>query len=77
LGGAFVVLFGAVLIVIVLWLVRGGPQRTYRSYYAYFGESVSGVNEDSVRELQRLAQQAEQNPGSLLFGRRPTPGPGE
>lgn len=48
LVGAFVVLFGAVLIVIVLWLVRGGAQRTYRSYYAYFGESVSGVNEDSV-----------------------------
>jgi phospholipid/cholesterol/gamma-HCH transport system substrate-binding protein len=46
--GAFVVLFGAVLIVIVLWLARGGPQRTYRSYYAYSGESVSGVNEDSV-----------------------------
>jgi phospholipid/cholesterol/gamma-HCH transport system substrate-binding protein len=46
--GAFVVLFGAVLIVIVLWLVRGGPHRTYRSYYAYFGESVSGLNEDSV-----------------------------
>jgi len=48
LVGAFVVLFGAVLIVIVLWLVRGGPQRTYRSYYAYFGDSVSGLNEDSV-----------------------------
>jgi phospholipid/cholesterol/gamma-HCH transport system substrate-binding protein len=46
--GAFVVLFGAVLIVIVLWLVRGGPHRTYRSYYAYFGESVSGLNADSV-----------------------------
>jgi phospholipid/cholesterol/gamma-HCH transport system substrate-binding protein len=46
--GAFVVLFGAILIVIVLWLARGGPQRTYRSYYAYSGESVSGVNEDSV-----------------------------
>jgi phospholipid/cholesterol/gamma-HCH transport system substrate-binding protein len=27
--------------------------------------------------LQRLAQQVEQNPRSLLFGRRPTPGPGE
>ena len=48
LVGAFVVLFGAVLIVIVLWLVRGGPHRTYRGYYAYFGESVSGINEDSV-----------------------------
>ena len=48
LVGAFVVLFSAVLVVIVLWLVRGGPQRTYRSYYAYFGESVSGINEDSV-----------------------------
>ena len=48
LVGAFVVLFGAILIVIVLWLVRGGPQRNYRSYYAYFGESVSGINEDSV-----------------------------
>ena len=48
LVGAFVVLFGAILIVIVLWLVRGGPQRNYRSYYAYFGESVSGITEDSV-----------------------------
>ena len=48
LVGAFVVLFGAALIVIVLWLVRGGPQSTYRSYYADFGESVSGINEDSV-----------------------------
>jgi len=48
LVGAFVVLFSAVLIVIVLWLVRGGSQSTYRSYYAYSGESVSGINEDSV-----------------------------
>jgi len=48
LVGAFVVLFSAVLIVIVLWLVRGGPQTNYRSYYAYFGESVSGINEDAV-----------------------------
>ena len=48
LVGAFVVLFSAVLIVIVLWLVRGGPQRNYRSYYAYSGASVSGINEDSV-----------------------------
>ncbi len=46
--GAFVAVFGAVLIVIVLWLARGGPQKTYRSYYAYFGESVSGVSENSV-----------------------------
>jgi phospholipid/cholesterol/gamma-HCH transport system substrate-binding protein len=48
LVGAFVAVFGAVLIVIVLWLVRGGPHRTYQSYYAYFGESVAGVTEDSV-----------------------------
>ena len=48
LVGTFVALFGAVLIVIVLWLVRGGPLRTYGSYYAYFGESVSGLNEDSI-----------------------------
>ena len=46
--GAFVAVFGAMLIVIVLWLVRGGPQKTYRSYYAYFGESVSGLTENSV-----------------------------
>ena len=46
--GAFVAVFGAILIVIVLWLVRGGPEKTYRSYYAYFGESVSGVSENSV-----------------------------
>ena len=48
LVGAFVAVFGAVLIVIVLWLVSGGPHRTYRSYYAYFGESVAGVTENSV-----------------------------
>jgi phospholipid/cholesterol/gamma-HCH transport system substrate-binding protein len=46
--GAFVAVFGAILIVIVLWLVGGGPHRSYRSYYAYFGESVAGVTEDSV-----------------------------
>ena len=46
--GAFVVLFSAVLIVIVLWLVQGGPQRNDRSYYAYSDESVSGITEDSV-----------------------------
>jgi phospholipid/cholesterol/gamma-HCH transport system substrate-binding protein len=48
LVGAFVILFGAILIVIVLWLVRGGPQRSYQTYYAYFAESVSGVNENSI-----------------------------
>jgi phospholipid/cholesterol/gamma-HCH transport system substrate-binding protein len=48
LVGAFVAVFGAVLIVIVLWLVRGGPQRNYQSYYAYFVESVSGLNENSA-----------------------------
>lgn len=48
LVGAFVVVFGAVLIVIVLWLVRGGPQRSYQNYYAYFSESVSGLNENSI-----------------------------
>jgi phospholipid/cholesterol/gamma-HCH transport system substrate-binding protein len=48
LVGAFVALFTAGLIVIVLWLVRGGPQRNYRSYYAYSGESVAGVTEDSA-----------------------------
>jgi phospholipid/cholesterol/gamma-HCH transport system substrate-binding protein len=30
-----------------------------------------------TERLQRLAQQVEQNPRSLLFGRRPAPGPGE
>ncbi len=48
LVGACVALFTAGLIVIVLWLVRGGPQRNYRSYYAYSGESVAGVTEDSA-----------------------------
>jgi phospholipid/cholesterol/gamma-HCH transport system substrate-binding protein len=48
LVGAFVILFGAILIVIVLWLMRGGPQRNYQTYYAYFSESVSGVNENSI-----------------------------
>lgn len=48
LVGAFVAVFGAVLILLVLWLARGGPQKTYRSYYTYFNDSVSGVSEDSV-----------------------------
>jgi phospholipid/cholesterol/gamma-HCH transport system substrate-binding protein len=48
LVGAFVALFSAILIVIFLWLMRGGPQKNYRSYYAYSGESVSGINEDSL-----------------------------
>lgn len=48
LVGAFVAVFGAVLILLVLWLARGGPQKTYRSYYTYFSDSVSGVSEDSV-----------------------------
>jgi phospholipid/cholesterol/gamma-HCH transport system substrate-binding protein len=30
-----------------------------------------------TERLQRLAQHVEQNPRSLLFGRRPAPGPGE
>jgi phospholipid/cholesterol/gamma-HCH transport system substrate-binding protein len=30
-----------------------------------------------TERLQRLGQQVEQNPRSLLFGRRPMPGPGE
>jgi phospholipid/cholesterol/gamma-HCH transport system substrate-binding protein len=30
-----------------------------------------------TERLQRLAQQVEQNPRSLLFGRRAAPGPGE
>jgi phospholipid/cholesterol/gamma-HCH transport system substrate-binding protein len=48
LVGAFVIVFGGILIVIVLWLVKGGPQRTYSTYYAYFRDSVSGVNENAA-----------------------------
>ncbi|HXG52311.1 MAG TPA: MlaD family protein [candidate division Zixibacteria bacterium] len=48
LVGAFVLVFGAVLIVIVLWLVKKGPQVRYRDYRAYFRESVSGLNENAA-----------------------------
>jgi phospholipid/cholesterol/gamma-HCH transport system substrate-binding protein len=48
LVGAFVIVFGGILIVIVLWLVKGGPERTYNTYYAYFRDSVSGVNENAA-----------------------------
>ncbi|MGH7832811.1 MAG: MlaD family protein [Candidatus Binatia bacterium] len=48
LVGAFVIVFGGILIVIVLWLVKGGPERTYKSYYVYFRDSVSGVNENAA-----------------------------
>ncbi len=43
--GAFVVLLGAAGVAGVLWLGSGGAaKKEYRTYLAYFGESVSGLS---------------------------------
>lgn len=55
LVGAFVILFGAALVIIVLWLARGGPQKTYNRYYAYFQQSVSGLNENASVKYKGVA----------------------
>jgi phospholipid/cholesterol/gamma-HCH transport system substrate-binding protein len=45
LAGAFVLLLGAALIGVVFWLYAGGQyEHAYRKYYAYFDESVAGLN---------------------------------
>jgi phospholipid/cholesterol/gamma-HCH transport system substrate-binding protein len=55
LVGAFVILFGAALVIIVLWLARGGPQKAYENYYAYFQQSVSGLNENAAVKYKGVA----------------------
>jgi phospholipid/cholesterol/gamma-HCH transport system substrate-binding protein len=42
--GLFVILLGATSIGVFLWLGRGLERTTYERYYAYFRESVSGLN---------------------------------
>ena len=51
-------------------------QRFTNQTLAEAGLLIAETRQLTVR-LQRLTQQVEQNPRSLLFGRRPTPGPGE
>lgn len=45
--GLFVVLLGAILLGIVLWLSKGDYRGTYDRYYAYMRESVSGLSVNS------------------------------
>ncbi|RMH32759.1 MAG: MCE family protein [Nitrospirae bacterium] len=42
--GAFVIVLGVVLVGIVLWLGKGYDRQVYDRYYAFMGESVSGLN---------------------------------
>lgn len=44
LVGLFVVLLGAALVGVVLWLGKGGYGTVYETYYAYMRESVSGLS---------------------------------
>ncbi|MGE5189401.1 MAG: MlaD family protein [Gemmatimonadota bacterium] len=45
--GVFVVLLGTTALVAFLWLSRGIEQPVYTRYYAYFRESVSGLNRNA------------------------------
>lgn len=45
--GVFVILLGALLVGVVLWLGKGFDQKTYDRYYAYMEESVSGLSVDA------------------------------
>lgn len=46
--GVFVLLLGALLIGVVLWLGKGFDQKTYDRYYAYMEESVAGLSVDAA-----------------------------
>ena len=46
--GAFVLLLGALLVGVVLWLGKGFDQKTYDRYYAYMEESVAGLGVDAA-----------------------------
>ncbi len=45
--GVFVLLLGALLVGVVLWLGKGFDQKTYDSYHAYMEESVTGLSVDA------------------------------
>jgi len=45
--GLFVVLLGALLVTVVLWLGKGFDQNTYDRYFAYMEESVAGLSVDA------------------------------
>lgn len=46
--GSFVVLLGAVLLGVVLWLSKGEYRGSYDRYYTYTRESVSGLSVDAT-----------------------------
>ena len=46
--GLFVVVLGAVLAGVVLWLGKGYDRATYDRYYAYMEESVTGLSVDAA-----------------------------
>lgn len=48
LVGLFVVLLGTTALVLFLWLSRGIERPAYDRYYAYFRESVSGINQNAT-----------------------------
>lgn len=48
LVGLFILLFGAALIAVMLWLSAGGPGRAFDKYLVYMEESVSGLSRDSA-----------------------------
>jgi phospholipid/cholesterol/gamma-HCH transport system substrate-binding protein len=60
-------------------LVSGSQQDVQRFTNQTLGEAGLLIAEmrQLTERLQHIAQQVEQNPRSLLFGRRPAPGPGE
>jgi phospholipid/cholesterol/gamma-HCH transport system substrate-binding protein len=45
--GVFVILLGALLVGVVLWLGKGFDQKTYDRYHAYMEESVTGLSVDA------------------------------
>jgi phospholipid/cholesterol/gamma-HCH transport system substrate-binding protein len=52
LVGSFVVLLGAALLGLVLWLGKGDYRGTYDHYYSYMRESVSGLSVDAAVKYQ-------------------------
>jgi phospholipid/cholesterol/gamma-HCH transport system substrate-binding protein len=52
LVGSFVVLLGAVLLGVVLWLSKGEYRGSYDRYYTYTRESVSGLSVDATVKYQ-------------------------
>lgn len=53
--GLFVVLFGSALIGASLWLATGSLRHSYRPYYIFVNESVSGLNADAPVKYRGVA----------------------